>query len=92
MICAKQEKGGYYMSEGKKTRIRRTVEERKAEINGKIAYHQKMIDQLIVRRDQIGAEKPKTERKPSFSKAVAALKEAEVTPEEILAFVKKKKK
>ena len=78
--------------EEKKIRVRRTVEERKAEINEKIEYHQKMIGQLIVKRDKIGEAKARTERKPSFSKAVAALKEAEVTPEEILAYIEKQKK
>lgn len=78
--------------EEKKTRVRRTVEERKAEINEKISYHQKMIGQLIVKRDKIGEIRARAERKPSFSKAVAALKEAEVTPEEIIAYIEKQKK
>ena len=78
--------------EDKKTRVRRTVEERKAELTEKIAYHQKIIDQLTVKRDKIGEARAKAERKPSFSKAVAALKEAEVTPEEILAYIEKQKK
>lgn len=78
--------------EEKKTRVRRTVEERKAELTEKIAYHQKMIDQLTVRRDKIGETKPRAERKPSMSGAIKALKEAEVSPEEILAYIEKQQK
>ncbi|MEA4899427.1 MAG: hypothetical protein VB115_14455 [Christensenellaceae bacterium] len=78
--------------EEKRTRVRRTVEERKAELTEKIAYHQKLIEQLTVKRDKIGEAKPKTERKPSMSSAIKALKEAEVTPEEILAYIEKQQK
>jgi septal ring factor EnvC (AmiA/AmiB activator) len=69
----------------KRTRTFRSAEVRLAEIDKKIAFHQKAIDQLTEKRGKIGTAR--RERKLSFAKVIAQAKSSGKTPEEIAAFL-----
>ena len=63
----------------------RSAEERIAEINRKIAFHTKSIEQLEARKARIGTAR--RQRKLSYGKVFAELKASGKTPEEIAAFL-----
>jgi septal ring factor EnvC (AmiA/AmiB activator) len=63
----------------------RSAEERIAEIDRKIAFHSKSIDQLETRKARINAPR---KRKMSYAKVFAELKASGKSPEEIAAFLK----
>ena len=65
----------------------RTAEERMAEVDRKIQFHQKAIEQLESKKAKIG-----TRRRPSkltYAKVFAELKASGKTPEEIAEFLNK---
>ena len=70
----------------KRTRTFRSADIRLAEIDKKIAFHQKSIDQLEARKAKIGTTR--RVRKASFAKVFAELKASGKTPEEILELLK----
>jgi septal ring factor EnvC (AmiA/AmiB activator) len=63
----------------------RSAEERIAEIDRKIAFHAKSIDQLETRKARINAPR---KRKMSYAKVFAELKASGKSPEEIAEFLK----
>ncbi len=63
----------------------RSAEERIAEIDRKIAFHSKSIEQLENRKARINAPR---RRKLSYAKVFAELKASGKTPEEIAEFLK----
>ena len=63
----------------------RSAEERIAEINRKIAFHSKSIEQLETRKSRINAPR---KRKMSYAKVFAELKASGKSPEEIAEFLK----
>jgi septal ring factor EnvC (AmiA/AmiB activator) len=63
----------------------RSAEERIAEIDKKIAFHTKSIEQLEARKGKIGTGR--RARKLSYAKVFAELKSSGKTPEEIKAFL-----
>jgi len=71
----------------KAKRVFRTAEERFAEIDKKIAFHQRLIELLETKKSSIGTGH--RQRKPSFAKVFAELKASGKTPEEILELFKK---
>ena len=77
------------MSEQKKTRIKRTLDERVAELDTKIAYHKDCIAKLKERKAALQKPPKARVRKTSMAKAMTALKEAGLTPDEILALATK---
>jgi len=70
-----------------KKRVFRTAEERKADIDKKIAYHAAAIQKLEAKKARIGTGH--RVRKPSFASVVAELKASGLKPEEILELLKK---
>lgn len=69
----------------------RSKEEKQAEIDAKIAYHEAKIEALRAKR--IALDKPVTrKRKPGYTKLAASAKEAGVPPELILAFIEQNRK
>ncbi len=66
----------------KKKRVFRSPEERKAEIDKKIAFHAAAIETLEAKKAKIGTGH--RTRKASFSKVVAELKASGMSPEQIL--------
>lgn len=76
------------------SRIRRTKEQRIADITAKIDYHKGHIARL---EDELEKVQNPPERKPRVRKtsmraALEALKEAELSPDEIVALAAKAKK
>ena len=74
---------------------RRTKDEIIAAIDAKIAYHVECNRKLQAKREALLAPpKPKQPRarKTSMRQAIDALKDAQLTPDEILAMAKKAKK
>jgi len=63
-----------------------------AEVDGKIAYHDECIKKLQDRKDALMQPSSPRIRKTSMRQALGALKEAGLTPDEIVAMVKKTKK
>ncbi len=72
--------------EPKAKRTFRSAEERIAEIDRKIAFHTKSIEQLETRKARINAPR---KRKISYARVFADLKASGKTPEEIYEFLKK---
>lgn len=72
-------------AEPKAKRNFRSAEERIAEIDKKIAFHTKSIEQLETRKTKIGTAR--RQRKLSYGKVFAELKASGKTPEEIAAFL-----
>jgi septal ring factor EnvC (AmiA/AmiB activator) len=72
--------------ETKAKRNFRSAEERIAEIDRKIAFHTKSIEQLETRKSRINAPR---KRRMSYAKVFADLKASGKTPEEIYEFLKK---
>ena len=70
----------------KRTRTFRSVEERMAEVDQKIAFHQKALDQLEAKKSKIGTAH--RTRKLTYAKVFAELKSSGKTPEEIAALLK----
>lgn len=72
--------------------VRRTKQEIIAELDAKITYHEDCINKLKAKKEQ--ATKPPKERvrKNSMKKALEAIKEIGLTPDEIMAFAAKAKK
>ena len=71
------------------TRAKRTfrsAEERIAEIDRKIEFHNKSIEQLETRKTKINAPR---KRRVSYARVFADLKASGKTPEEIYEFLKK---
>lgn len=88
LLSLSDEDGGVGMA------ARKSQEEKLRLVDEKIAYHEKHMVRLKVEREQLLAppeRKPRV-RKPSMKSAVDALKDAGLSPEEILAFVAKTKK
>ena len=73
-------------------RVRRSKDEIIAGIDNKIAYHEELISRLQEKKDKIFSPIKRNIRKISMSKALAALKEASLSPDEIVAMVEKMKK
>ena len=65
----------------------RTVEERIAEVDGKIQYHQKAIEQLESKKAKIGTRRRQS--KLTYAKVFAELKASGKTPEEIAELLNK---
>lgn len=63
----------------------RSAEERIAEIDRKIAFHSKSIEQLESRKAKINAPR---KRRMSYAKVFAEIKASGKTPEEIAEFLK----
>lgn len=72
-----------------KTRTRRTVEERVAEIDQKIAYHQELIDGLNKRKQELLVPREPQKRKTSMRQAIEAIKEAGLSPDEVMKLIAK---
>jgi len=73
-------------------RVRRSKDEIIAGIDNKIAYHEELISRLQEKKDKFFSPITRNIRKISMSKALAALKEASLSPDEIVAMVEKMKK
>lgn len=69
----------------KAKRTFRSAEVRLAEIDKKIAFHQKAVEQLEAKKSKIGTAR--RVRKMSYAKVFAELKSSGKTPEEIAAFL-----
>ena len=65
----------------------RTVEERIAEVDRKIQFHLKAIEQLESKKAKIGTGR--RQRKLTYAKVFAELKASGKTPEEIAEFLNK---
>ena len=63
----------------------RSAEERIAEIDRKIAFHSKSIEQLETRKSKINAPR---KRKMSYAKVFAEIKASGKSPEQIAEFLK----
>lgn len=70
----------------KRTRVFRTVEERLAEIDKKISFHQRSIEQLEAKRSKTGIAR--RTRKMSYAKLLSELKASGKTPEELAELLK----
>lgn len=71
----------------KANRTFRTAEERIAEVDRKIQFHQKAIEQLESKKAKIGTGL--RQRKLTYAKVFAELKASGKTPEEIAEFLNK---
>ena len=71
---------------------RRPKEEIIAELDGKIAYHAEFVKKLEARKEALLQPPKPRVRKTSMRQALGALKEAGLTPDEIMAMVKTMKK
>jgi septal ring factor EnvC (AmiA/AmiB activator) len=71
----------------KAKRTFRTVEERIAEVERKIQFHQKALEQLESKKAKIGTGRGQT--KLTYAKVFAELKASGKTPEEIAEFLNK---
>lgn len=71
----------------KAKRAFRTVEERIAEVDRKIQFHQKAIEQLESKKSKIGTGR--RQRKLTYAKVFAELKASGKTPEEIAELLNK---
>ena len=71
----------------KAKRTFRTAEERIAEVDRKIQYHQKAIEQLESKKAKIGTGR--RQRKLTYAKVFAELKASGKTPEEIAEYLNK---
>ena len=71
----------------KAKRTFRTAEERIAEVDRKIQFHQKALEQLESKKAKIGTGR--RQRKLTYAKVFAELKAAGKTPEEIAEFLNK---
>lgn len=71
----------------KSKRTFRTVEERIAEVERKIQFHQKALEQLESKKAKIGTGR--RQRKLTYAKVFAELKASGKTPEEIAEFLNK---
>ena len=69
----------------KAKRTYRTSEERLAEVDKKILFHQRAIEQLESKKTRIGTGR--RQRKLTYAKVFAELKASGKTPEEIAAFL-----
>lgn len=69
----------------KRKRNFRSAEERIAEIDRKIAFHSKSIEQLEAKKGKIGTAR--RARKLTYAKVLAEAKASGKTPEEIAAFL-----
>lgn len=69
----------------KRTRTFRSAEVRIAELDKKIAFHQKAVEQLEAKKGKMGTAR--RVRKMSYAKVFAELKSSGKTPEEIAAFL-----
>ena len=69
----------------KSKRTYRTAEERIAEVDKKILFHQKSIDQLESKKVKIGTRRRQS--KLTYAKVFAELKASGKTPEEIAEFL-----
>lgn len=70
----------------KRIRTFRSAEVRIAEVDKKIAFHQRSIEQLEAKKGKIGTAR--RARKVSFAKVYADMKASGKSPEEILAFLR----
>ena len=73
-------------------RTRRSIEERIAALDAKIVYHHELIIKLTEKKNKITEPVKYKVRKTSMQKAISAIKESGLTPDEILAMVEKKRK
>lgn len=71
----------------KAKRTIRTVEERMAEVDRKIQFHQKALEQLESKKAKIGTRRRQS--KLSYAKVFAELKASGKTPEEIAELLNK---
>ena len=76
-----------YTSNEKAKRTFRTAEERIAEVDRKIQFHQKAIEQLESKKAKIGTGR--RQRKLTYAKVFAELKASGKTPEEIAEYLNK---
>ena len=71
----------------KAKRTFRTVEERIAEVERKIQFHQKALEQLESKKAKIGTSR--RQRKLTYAKVFAELKASGKTPEDIAEYLNK---
>ena len=76
------------MSENKKVRKWRTVEERIAEVDAKIAYHEEHVKTLQQRREDL-INPPKVARKTSMKQIADRIKESGLSTEEVMQLIEK---
>lgn len=79
------------MSEVTKQRKRRTTEERVAEIDAKIAYHEAHLKTLQQKREDV-LNPVRKARKASMKQVTDRLKESGLSPEQLLALIEKASK
>jgi len=72
-------------------RTRRSKDEIIAGIDNKIAYHNELIERLKDKKKKLLSPPKRNARKTSMSKALSAIKEAGLSPDEIIALLEKKK-
>jgi len=72
-------------------RTRRSKEEIIEGIDNKIAYHNELIERLKDKKKKLLSPPKRNARKTSMSKALTAIKEAGLSPDEIIALLEKKK-
>jgi hypothetical protein len=60
-------------------------------IDNKILYHDELIKRLKDKREKLLLPPKRNARKTSMSKALSAIKEAGLSPDEIIALLDKKK-
>ena len=72
-------------------RTRRSKEEIIAGIDNKISYHYELIERLKEKKKKMLSPPKRNARKTSMSKALSAIKEAGLSPDEIIALLEKKK-
>jgi hypothetical protein len=73
-------------------RTRRDKSEIIAGIDNKIAYHEELLQRLHEKKEKALSPIKRNVRKTSMNKALIAVKEAGLTPDEIITLIEKKKK
>jgi len=73
-------------------RTHRNKDEKNAAIDAKIVYHHALINKLMEKKNKILEPEKFNKRKMSMHRAILSIKEAGLTPDEIVAMVEKKKK
>jgi hypothetical protein len=68
-------------------RTRRSKDEIIAGIDNKISYHEELIERLKEKRGKLLMPTKRNARKTSMSKALSVIKEAGLTPDEIIALL-----
>ena len=72
-------------------RTRRGKDEIIAGIDNKISYHNELIERLKEKKKNMLSPPKRNARKTSMSKALSFIKEAGLSPDEIIALLEKKK-